>query len=131
MKSLTLAAVVTTLLLGMVVMPDAQADTARLLGSTRLTKVENDKDVLVFKTCRRGINAVQLRANRGQVEIERLWVRFANGARDELQVRDRIAEGGHSRWLDVNGVERCIKAIGVVGDTELSRDQARIDIWGR
>lgn len=131
MKSLTLAAVVTTLLLGMVVMPDAQADAARLLGSTRLTKVENDKDVLVFKTCRRGINAVQLRANRGQVEIERLWVRFANGARDELQVRDRIAEGGHSRWLDVNGGERCIKAIGVVGDTELSRDQARIDIWGR
>lgn len=131
MKSLTLAAVVTTLLLGMVVMPDAQADAARLLGSTRLTKVENDKDVLVFKTCRRGINAVQLRANRGQVEIERLWVRFANGARDELQVRDRIAEGGHSRWLDVNGAERCIKAIGVVGDTELSCDQARIDIWGR
>lgn len=131
MKSLTLVALLTTLLLGAGVAPPAQADAARLLGSTRLTKVENDKDVLVFNKCRRGINAVQLRAHRGQVEIERLWVRFANGARDELEVRDRIAEGGRSRWIDVKGRERCIKAIGVIGDTELSLDQARIDIWGR
>lgn len=131
MKALTLAAAVTTLLLGLGVAPDAQADAARLLGSTHLTKIENDKDVLKFKECRRGINAVQLHVARGQVEIERLWVRFNNGDRDELELRERIPQGGKSRWIDVNGRERCIKAIGVVGDTELSGDQARIDIWGR
>lgn len=119
------------LVLGLAVAPLAKADAAQLLGSTHLTRAENDKDVLVFKKCRRGINAVQLRVHKGQVEVERLWVRFANGVRDELEVRDRIAQGGSSRWIDVAGRERCIKAIGVVGDTEVSIDQARIDVWGR
>lgn len=107
--------------------PDAE----RLLGSTRLTKVENDKDVLRFAKCRRGVNAVQLRIARGQVEVERLWVDFARGGRQELEVRDRIGEGRHSRWIDLRGGERCIKGIGLVGDTELSLDQARVEIWAR
>ena len=72
-----------------------------------------------------------MRAHEGQIEIERLWVRYANGARDDLEVRDRIGQGGRSRWIDLRGDGRCIKAIGIVGDTELSYDQARVDIWGR
>jgi hypothetical protein len=109
----------------------ASADAERLLGSTRLTKVENDKDVIRFEKCRRGINAVQLRIERGQVEIEKLWVRYAKGGVDRLDVRERIGEGHQSRWIDLRGGERCIKAIGVIGDTELSLDQARVEIWGR
>ena len=84
-----------------------------------------------FKKCRRGINAVQLRVERGQVEIEKLWVRYAKGGVEYLDVRDRIGQGHHSRWIDLNGGERCLKAVGVIGDTELSRDQARVEVWGR
>jgi hypothetical protein len=109
----------------------AAADPARLLGSTRLAKAENDVDVLAFKKCRRGIDSLQLRVYRGQVEIERLWVRYGNGEREELVVRDRIAQGGQTRWIDLRGGERCVQAIGVIGDTERSSDQARVEIWGR
>lgn len=109
----------------------AVADPARLLGSTHLSRAENDRDVLRFGKCRRGINAVQLRVHRGQVEVEKLWVDFAKGGRETLEVRERIGQGKESRWIDVRGGERCIKSIGIVGDTELSRDQARVDIWGR
>jgi len=109
----------------------SRADAERLLGSTRLAKVENDTDVIRFQKCRRGINAVQLRIERGQVEIEKLWVRYAKGGVDYLSVKDRIGQGSHSRWIDLRGDGRCIKAIGIVGDTELSYDQARVDIWGR
>ncbi len=130
MKAVTAAILMSVLALGATVSPPAHAGD-RLLGSTHLTKVENDKDVLVFAKCRRGIRAVQVRAHQGQIEIERLWVRYANGARDDLDVRDRIGQGGHSRWIDLRGDGRCIKAIGIVGDTELSYDQARVDIWGR
>ena len=130
MKPVTAAILMSVLALGATVSPPAHAGD-RLLGSTHLTKVENDKDVLVFVKCRRGIRAVQVRAHQGQIEIERLWVRYANGARDDLDVRDRIGQGGHSRWIDLRGDGRCIKAIGIVGDTELSYDQARVDIWGR
>lgn len=107
------------------------ADPARLLGSTHLSRAENDRDMLRFGKCRRGINAVQLRVHRGQVEVEKLWVDFAKGGRETLEVRERIGQGKESRWIDVRGGERCIKSIGIVGDTELSRDQARVDIWGR
>ena len=132
MKSSLAAVVATVVFVAASAMPAvAGADAERLLGSTRLSKVENDTDVLRFAKCRRGINALQLRVARGQVEIEKLWVRYARGGVDHLEVRDRIGEGKQSRWVDLRGGERCIKAIGVIGDTELSLDQARIDIWGR
>ena len=107
------------------------ADEPRRLGETRLTRAENDKDVLRFTKCRRGINAVQLRITRGQVEVEKLWVTYARGGVDRLEVKDRIAQGKESRWIDLRGGERCVKSIGIVGDTELSLDQARVEIWGR
>jgi hypothetical protein len=109
----------------------ASADPARHLGSTHLSKAENDRDVIRFNKCRRGINAVQLRVRGGQVEVEKLWVRYAKGGSDQLEVRERIPQGGESRWIDLRGGERCIKAIGIIGDTELSRDQARVDVYGR
>lgn len=130
MKATAAALLMSVLALAAAVSPPAHA-AEQLLGSTHLTKVENDRDVLVFAKCRRGIQAVQVRARKGQVEIERLWVRFKNGERQDLEVRDRIGQGGATRWVDLNGGDRCIKAIGIVGDTELSYDQARVDIWGR
>lgn len=127
-RSLLLAALATATL---ATATTVSADPARLLGSTHLSRAENDKDVLRFGKCRRGINAVQLRVHRGQVEVEKLWVEFAKGGRESLDVRERIGQGKESRWIDVRGGERCIKAIGLIGDTELSRDKARVDIWGR
>lgn len=130
MKATPALALILAAALGTLASP-ASADPARLLGSTHLTRTENDKDVIRFKQCRRGINAVQLRVRGGQVEVEKLWVRYAKGGTEQLEVRERIAQGGESRWIDLRGGERCIKAIGVIGDTELSRDQARVDVYGR
>lgn len=109
----------------------AHNDRPRHLGSTRLSLMENDKDVLRFRNCRSGISAIQLRTSKGRVEIEKLWVRYDNGDRDFLPVRDRIQKGGETRWIDLQGGRRCIKEIGIIGDTERSRDRARIDIWAR
>ena len=114
----------------------ATADAARYnksvhLGSTRLSHAENDRDVLRFRSCRNTVHAIQLRTSRGNVEIEKLWVRYGNGERDYLNVRDRISKGGSTRWIDLRGGNRCIKEIGIIGETERSRDQARVDIWAR
>lgn len=125
----TLATLLLLVVLGVAATPAAAAD--HLLGVTHLTRIENDTDLLVFKKCRRNLHALQVRAFRGQVEIERLWVRYGNGGRDELELRERLAQGSHSRWIDLRGGERCVKAIGVIGDTELSADQARVELWGR
>jgi Protein of unknown function (DUF2541) len=87
--------------------------------------------VLHFQRCRGDIHSVQIRSKRGQIEVERLWLRYANGERESLNIRDRIAQGGASRWIDLNGGNRCVAEIGIIGDTELSRDQARVEVWGR
>ncbi|MGH8108252.1 MAG: DUF2541 family protein [Arenimonas sp.] len=101
------------------------------VGSTKLSLIENDKDVLRFRHCKSGIRAIQLRVSKGRVEIERLWVKYGNGERDNLNVADHIAKGGATRWIDLKGDTRCIKEIGIIGDTERSGDRARVDIWAR
>ncbi len=121
MKKLVIAAI--TLCIGFAATADAaRYDRVKHLGSTRLSHAENDLDVLRFNNCRKGIHAIQLRTSRGQVEIERLWVRYANGERDNLNVRDRISKSGATRWIDLRGGNRCVEEIGIIGDTERSRD---------
>ena len=118
------------LIFGLNAQPLLAHDDSRLLGSTRLSRAENDVDV-VRVPCRPRIHALQLHATRGQVEIERLWVRYGNGRVHHLPVADRIAEGGYTRWIDLRGGERCVVEVGVIGDTERSIDQARLEIYGR
>jgi hypothetical protein len=120
-----------TTLMGCVSSANAHASKAKMLGSTRLSLQENNVDVLHFQRCRSDIHTVQIRSKRGQIEVERLWLRYANGERESLTIRDRIRQGGTTRWIDLNGGNRCIVEIGIIGDTERSRDQARVEIWGR
>ena len=130
MKKIMIAAI--TLCIGFAATADAaRYDRAVRLGSTKLSHIENDKDVLRFRNCRNGVSAIQLRVSRGKVEIEKLWVRYENGNRDYLDVRDRISKGGATRWIDLQGGRRCIQELGIIGDTERSMDRARVDIWAR
>ncbi len=128
MKSRTRSGFVTAI--GMLMLAGTVSAESRYLGSTRLSHQENDTDV-VRTSCKPRINAIKLESKRGQVEIEALWVRYRNGERERLEVRDRIAQGGETRWIDLRGGKRCVVAVGVIGDTELSLDQARVDIHGR
>ena len=106
------------------------AEGTRYLGSTKLAHHENDLDVIRTR-CKPRINAIKLKAKKGQVEVERLWVRFGDGSTDTLHIRDRIRQGGESRWVDLNGGKRCVVEVGVIGDTERSLDRARVDVYGR
>jgi hypothetical protein len=108
----------------------APADDARHLGSTRLSHAENDADV-IRTDCTPPVRSIKIRAARGAIEIQSLWVRYGNGERDRLEVRQRLAEGAESRWIDLRGGERCVKEIGIIGDTEGSADRARVDVFGR
>jgi hypothetical protein len=103
------------------------------LGSTRLSRQENDVDIIRMPACREKgrVSEVKLKVHKGSVEIEKLWVKFKNGEVDHLEVRQRIPEGGESRWIDLKGGKRCIASIGIIGDTERSRDEARVDFYGR
>jgi hypothetical protein len=58
-------------------------------------------------------------------------VKYGNGAVDRLPVRQRIAQGSETRWIDLRGGRRCVRGVKIVGDTELSLDQTLIQVWGK
>jgi hypothetical protein len=106
------------------------AEEGRLLGQTRLTRRENDVDFINFAGCE-NVVAIKLHALRGSAEIELLAVKYGNGAVDRLPVRQRIAQGSETRWIDLRGGRRCVRGVKIVGDTELSLDQTLIQVWGK
>jgi hypothetical protein len=124
-------AVIALVALSLGAAPGLHASSVQLLGSTRLSKLEGDRDVLRFATCRGGIRALQIAVRGGNAELEKVRVHYRNGGHEDLALRQRIAKGGESRWIDLNGGERCIEAIAVIGDTEGSRKQAKIKVFGR
>jgi hypothetical protein len=112
--------------------PLAQAESStQLLGVTYLTRAEADRDVLRFATCRGGIRALQIKVQSAPAELELVRVNFRNGERELLSVRSRIAKGGSSRWIDLSGGDRCIDSIVVIGDSEGSRRQSKVKVFGR
>jgi hypothetical protein len=42
-----------------------------------------------------------------------------------------LRQSSETRWIDLAGGRRCVVAVGVIGDTELSLDQTRVEIYGR
>ena len=113
-----------------VLISDVVAEEGRLLGQTRLTRREHDVDFINFAACE-NVAAIKLHALRGSAEIELLAVKYGNGAVDRLTVRQRIAQGSETRWIDLRGARRCVRGVKIVGDTELSLDQTLIQVWGK
>jgi hypothetical protein len=103
-------------------------DHNRVIGSTLLAKAEGDRDVLEFSKCRADVSKIKLKVRRSNAEIETVVVRFANGEVEHVSVRQRFARGSESRWIDMPGYERCIRSITIVGDSEGSRKQAKIEV---
>ena len=104
---------------------------SKLIGTTLLTRQENDVDVLRFASCRSGVAQLKLQVRRADAEIEAIVVHFANGESTRLNVRQRFNQGGESRWVDLPGGNRCISKIKLVGDSEGSKKQAKVAIFGR
>jgi len=113
-----------------VLISDVIAEEGRLLGQTRLARREHDVDYVNFAGCE-NVVAIKLHALRGSAEIETLAVKYGNGTIDRLAVRQRLAQGSQTRWIDLRGARRCVRGVKIVGDTELSLDQTLIQVWGK
>ena len=83
------------------------------------------------------LTAIRFYVDREDADIDRLDVQFANGRTQSFFPRQRtFREGSYSRWFDLRGHERCIRAIRVIGDTKTSigsifRGKARVTLIGR
>ncbi|MEO5675315.1 MAG: hypothetical protein ABIQ74_11780 [Chitinophagales bacterium] len=76
--------------------------------------------------------AIKLKVTDAPVEITDLTVVFENEQRQEIEVRNLINAGDHTRVIDLDGQNRAIKKIIIQYKTVPTgeNDKARIEIWG-
>ena len=121
MKSILIAAAIAaTLTAG----PAFSQDRSRLLGISTLASHEGDVDVVPV-SCRQRLSAVKLRSANGPAEIERVWLTYGNGQREQVRIGESLMRGEQTGWIDVSGGRRCITAIAVQGDAERRGERNR------
>lgn len=122
-------------LLSVVCLNSALADQPVRLGETYLSN-RPDPDYVDLRgpgkangEC--GLTHVKLRVRGDGAEIYRLSVRYGNGVRDELEVRERFAPNTESRWIDLRGGRRCVEGVYVYGQSDNRRpQQTRVVLFG-
>src|SRR5262245_2542604 len=75
--------------------------------------------------------ALQLGIKGGAIDFERVVVHFDNGGDMELSIRDRIAEGGKTRVIDLPGNRRKIKSVEFWYARAGWRARPTVNLWGR
>ncbi|MGH9756090.1 MAG: hypothetical protein ACREA2_25185 [Blastocatellia bacterium] len=77
--------------------------------------------------------SIQLRVAGAPVEFQRVVVRYANGASEEVEFRDYIPAGGYTRAIDLRGYERTINSVDFIYSKARWRHgmRPRVTLYGR
>lgn len=102
----------------------AQRPGDRLLGVSTLASYEGDVD-RVPVSCRNRVAAIKLRSANGPAEIERVWLTYGNGQREEVPIHEDLRRGESTGWIDVAGGRRCVTSVAVMGDAERRGENRR------
>jgi hypothetical protein len=92
----------------------AHAQRARMvyLGNAHVDGA-NDHDSIKVGRTDGTFRAIQLRVNGGAVNFDRVIIRYGNGTMEEIQVRNRIPDGGRTRIIDLPGDQRIIQSVDI------------------
>ena len=72
---------------------------------------EADHDKIKVGKSEGRFNAIQLRVDFAAIEFNHVVVHYGNGESEEVQVRQKIAAGGSTRDIHVNGRNRAIESV--------------------
>lgn len=67
----------------------------------------------------------------GTIEFQRVVVHFDNGADHDIQIRDRISNGGRTREIDLPGDRRRIRSVEFWYSKGNWRSRPYVNLWGR
>ena len=81
-----------------------------LLGQTQVDGLRDYDRITVGRTEGR-FQGIQLRVAGAPVEFQRVVVNYANGASEEIELRNRIPAGGQTRVADLRGGDRAISSV--------------------
>lgn len=90
----------------------------------------NDHDSIKVGKSDGGFRAIQLRISGGAINFERVIVRYGNGTQEELQVRARIPDGGHTRAIDLPGERRLIESVDLWYSKDHWSKRPKVSLFG-
>lgn len=92
-----------------------------------------DHDQITVTKAEGTFNSIQLRVQKAPVEFENVTVYFANGAKQVLQLREKVPAGGTTRTTDLEGNhdDRIIRRVEFDYRTGASGERAVVQLWGQ
>lgn len=91
-----------------------------------------DHDVIHFGNWKDDVRQVKLKITDGPLKMYRMNIHFDNGSVQEVTLRNRFAQGGESRVIDLDGGLRHLNKIEFWYETKgFLRGKARVAVWGR
>ncbi len=109
----------------------ARAEKWVFLGQRHVTD-RIDRDSIEVTASEGTFDAIRIGVKRSAVRFVKVVVVYGAGTSDDLEIRDVIPAGGHSRALDLRGANRVIKRIDFVYEAKsLGRRGAIVEISGR
>ncbi len=102
-----------------------------VLGTRSVTDAV-DHDALPVTAARGDFKAIRIKVLDHAVQFHHVVIHFANGADQEVELRDVIPAGGESRVIDVVGADRVIRSIEFRYDSQSVRGKpARVRVFGK
>jgi hypothetical protein len=91
-----------------------------------------DKDVIKVGRSEGRFKAIRLQVSGNKVHMMDLKVIYANGAPDDIPVREEIRAGGQTKPLDLKGERRAIKQIEMVYRSQPNfKGEAKVCVEGQ
>jgi len=110
--------------------PSNRPGTWELLGSQKVN-FGADRDVIRVGRREGQFRAIKLRVQDNDIEVLDLKVVYANGAPDDIRVRQNIRKNGETRTIDLKGGTRAIREIQLTYKSRPSlRGRATVQVYG-
>jgi hypothetical protein len=91
-----------------------------------------DHDVIHFGNWKDDVRQLKIRVTDGPLKMYKMKVHFDNGSVQEVELRNRFAQGSESRVIDLDGGLRHLSKIEFWYETKgFLRGRARVAAWGR
>lgn len=91
-----------------------------------------DHDVIHFGNWKDDVRQIKLKITDGPLKMYNMKIYFDNGSFQEVQLRNRFAQGSESRVIDMDGGLRHLTKIEFWYETKgFAKGRARVAVWGR
>jgi hypothetical protein len=91
-----------------------------------------DHDVLHFGNWKDDVRQIKVKVTDGPLKMYSMKIHFDNGTVQDVELRNRFAQGSESRVIDMTGGLRHLSKIEFWYETKgFARGKSRIAVWGR